>query len=57
MDTLHGVLRSIHTETKAASDPLNVFREFLAQLDALARQAPKPPRIKPPRRKPRRARG
>jgi hypothetical protein len=58
MDNLHGVLRSIHTETKAASDPLNVFREFLAQLDALARQMPKPPRIKPPpRRKPRRGRG
>jgi hypothetical protein len=60
MDTLHGVLRSIHTETKAASDPLNVFREFLARLDALQRQArpEKPPRAKsPPRRKPRRGRG
>jgi hypothetical protein len=59
MDNLHGVLRSIHTETKSAKDPLNVFREFLAQLDALHRQAPpKPPRTKsPPRRKPRRGRG
>jgi hypothetical protein len=53
MDNLHGVLRSIRSETKSAKDPLNVFREFLAQLDALARHPPKPPRIKsPPRRKP-----
>jgi hypothetical protein len=59
MDTLHGVLRSIHTETKADRDPFNVFREFLAQLDALQRRTPaKRPRIKAtPRRKPRRARG
>jgi hypothetical protein len=60
MDNLHGVLRSIRSETKSAKDPLNVFREFLAQLDALARHPPpKPPRTKsPPRRKPlRRGRG
>jgi hypothetical protein len=60
MDSLHGVLRSIRTETKSAKDPLHVFREFLAQLDALARHPPpKPPRAKsPPRRKPlRRGRG
>jgi hypothetical protein len=58
MDTLHGVLRSIQTETKAASEPLTVFREFLARLDALQREARpvRPPRLKP-RRKPRRARG
>jgi hypothetical protein len=63
MDNLHRVLSSIRseTETKSTKDHLTVFREFLAQLDALQRQAPppRPPRPKlPPRRKPvRRARG
>ena len=40
MDSLHDVLRSIRPETKAAKDHLTVFREFLAHLDALQRQAP-----------------
>ena len=60
MDTLHTVLRNIRGETKARRDHLTVFREFLAQLDQLQRQAPaKPPRAKlQARRKPaRRARG
>jgi hypothetical protein len=61
MDNLHNVLRSIRSETKSTKDHLTVFREFLAQLDALQRQAPspRPSRLKPPpRRKPaRRGRG
>jgi hypothetical protein len=64
MDSLHATLRSLRTETKAArdplNDPLNVFREFLAQLDALQRKPPmKAPRVKAHlRRKPaRRGRG
>ncbi|HEV7876952.1 hypothetical protein [Bradyrhizobium sp.] len=60
MDNLHATLASLRPETKSAPDHLTVFREFLAQLDALQRHAPvKPPRIKPrPRRKPaRRGRG
>jgi hypothetical protein len=54
MDALHGMLRSIRTETKANGEHLTVFREFLAHLDAVQRRAaaaplrPKPP---PPRRK------
>lgn len=40
MDSLHDVLRTIRPETKAAKDHLTVFREFLAHLDALQRQAP-----------------
>ena len=52
MDDLHATLAAIRTETKS-KDHLTVFREFLAQLDQLQREAPaKPPRIKlPPRRK------
>jgi hypothetical protein len=57
MDGLHATLAAIRTETKSTKDHLTVFREFLAQLDALQRHAPvKPPRIKPPRRKPARRR-
>ncbi len=40
MDRLLDTLRSIRPETKAARDHLTVFREFLAHLDALQRQAP-----------------
>jgi hypothetical protein len=60
MDDLHATLAALRTETKSTKDHLTVFREFLAQLDQLQRQAPvKEPRIKPPpRRKPaRRGRG
>jgi hypothetical protein len=39
MDRLHDVLRSIRPETKSR-DHLSVFREFLAHLGALQRQAP-----------------
>jgi hypothetical protein len=52
MDRLHATLSALRSETesetKAARDPLNVFREFLAQLDELQR---KPPQIKAPRAK------
>jgi hypothetical protein len=51
MDSLHRMLRTIRTETKSAPDHLDVFREFLAHLDALQRQAV-PRRREPPRRKP-----
>jgi hypothetical protein len=59
MDDLHATFVSLRPETKSAKDHLTVFREFLAQLDQLQRQAPaKEPRIKLPRRKPaRRGRG
>ena len=40
MDTLHTVLRSIGTETKASRDHLSVFREFLAHLDRIKRKTP-----------------
>jgi hypothetical protein len=54
MDSLHGVLRSIRTETKADRKHLAVFREFLAHLDQAQRQA-QAMRAKPPvRRKPKR---
>jgi hypothetical protein len=53
MDSLHHILRSIRPETKSAPDHLDVFREFLAQLDALQRQAATRVRPTPaPRRKP-----
>ena len=39
MDSLHRVLRTIRTETKSAPNHLDVFREFLARLDELQRQA------------------
>ncbi|MBC7577934.1 hypothetical protein [Tardiphaga sp.] len=39
MDTLHRVLRTLRPETKSRPDHFTVFREFLAQLDALRRQA------------------
>lgn len=37
MDSLHGVLRSIHKP--ARRDHLTVFREFLAHLDRVSRRA------------------
>jgi hypothetical protein len=40
MDSLHEVLRAIRPQTKAAPNHLTVFREFLAHLDQLQRQAP-----------------
>jgi hypothetical protein len=54
MDDLHATLASLRPETKSTKNHLTVFREFLAQLDQLQRQAPaKEPRIKSlPRRKP-----
>jgi hypothetical protein len=54
MDDLHAALAAVRPETKSTKDHLTVFREFLAQLDQLQRQAPvKSSRIKlPPRRKP-----
>ena len=39
MDSLHRVLRTIRAETKSAPNHLDVFREFLARLDELQRQA------------------
>ncbi len=52
MDNLHATLAAIRTETKSTKDHLTVFREFLAQLDQLQRQAPvKPPRVKLPARR------
>jgi hypothetical protein len=38
MDTLHTVLRSIRSETKARRDHLSVFREFLGHLDRIGRK-------------------
>ena len=54
MDELHATLSELRAETKSTKDHLTVFREFLAQLDQLQRQAPvKPPRAKlQARRKP-----
>jgi hypothetical protein len=60
MDGLHATLASLRPETKSTKDHLTVFREFLARLDQLQRQAPakQPPPIKLSRRKPaRRGRG
>lgn len=52
MDTLHHVLRSFNAETKSASDHLTVFREFLAHLDRIQRNAPaRSPRPKPAARR------
>lgn len=48
MDRLHGVLRTIRPETKTAPNHLTVFREFLAHLDQLQRQAPQ---VTAPRRR------
>ena len=48
MDDLHATLVSLRPETKSTRDHLTVFREFLAQLDQLQRQAPaKRPRVIP----------
>ena len=53
MDSLHRMLRSIRPETKSGPEPVDVFREFLAQLDALQRAATvQRVREQPPRRKP-----
>jgi hypothetical protein len=41
MDSLHGVLRSIRGETKGRRDHVDVFREFLAQLDRIGRKSGK----------------
>jgi hypothetical protein len=40
MDTLHTMLRSISGETKAKSEHLTVFREFLAHLEKIQHKAP-----------------
>ncbi len=42
MDTLHTVLRSIRGETKARRDHLDVFREFLDQLERASRRRAAP---------------
>jgi nitrate reductase assembly molybdenum cofactor insertion protein NarJ len=55
MDRLHATLASLRPETKSAPDHLSVFREFLAQLDALQREA-QTPRVKPLRKRARRGR-
>ena len=55
MEKLHGVLSAIRTETKS-KDHLSVFREFLAHLNEVQRQAPAKPRPKPPRKRAKRAR-
>jgi hypothetical protein len=39
MDSLHRMLRSIRPEIKSGPDHLDVFCEFLAQLEALQRAA------------------
>ena len=53
MDSLHHMLRTIRPERKAEINHLDVFREFLAQLDALQRQAlTLRDREQPPRRRP-----
>ena len=44
MDTLHTVLRSLRSETKARRDHLSVFREFLQNLDRIGRSRNKSPR-------------
>ena len=46
MDTLHNVLRSIRSETKAKPDHLSVFREFLGHLDRVASRAKHAPATK-----------
>jgi hypothetical protein len=61
MDTLHTMLRSISGETKAKTQHLTVFREFLAHLEKIQHKAPprtpavKPARAKSTRRKSKRA--
>jgi hypothetical protein len=41
MDTLHTVMRSIRGETKSRRDHIDVFREFLDQLERInKRKAP-----------------
>ncbi len=61
MDDLHTMLRSISGETKAKTQHLTVFREFLAHLEKIQHKAPvraltaKPARAKSSRRKSKRA--
>ncbi|MBX9710074.1 MAG: hypothetical protein K2X60_03495 [Xanthobacteraceae bacterium] len=61
MDDLHTMLRSISGETKAKTEHLTVFREFLAHLEKIQHKAPvrlltaKPARARSPRRKAKRA--
>lgn len=61
MDTLHTVLSSISGETRAKSQHLTVFREFLAHLEKIQHKAPlraaaaKPARVRSSRRKTKRA--
>lgn len=59
MDTLHGMLRTIRTETKSDKTHLDVFREFLAHLEHMQRK-PQPsaprPKVQAPRKPIRRAR-
>ena len=53
MDSLHHMLRTIRPERKSETHHLDVFREFLAQLDELQRKAlASRARETPPRRKP-----
>ncbi len=40
MDDLHTMLRSISGETKAKTQHLTVFREFLAHLEKIQHKAP-----------------
>lgn len=47
MDTLHTVLRSIRGETMARRDHIDVFREFLDQLDRAARREQPPRNTRP----------
>jgi hypothetical protein len=54
MDTLHTVLRSIRSETKARRDHLGVFREFLDHLDRAARRRTAEKPGKPPKGRARR---
>jgi hypothetical protein len=57
MDTLHSMLSSIRTETKASKPHVSVFREFLAHLDEVQRLAAPAPRAKAPLRRKSKRRG
>lgn len=51
MDSLHAMLRSIRSETKAAKSPISVISEFLDHIERLQRQAPRiSQRARPKRR-------
>ena len=47
MDTLHSMMRTLRPESKAGTQHLNVFREFLKHLDSIQRKAPSKPARKP----------